>query len=262
VFYTPTDNESRHPNHELEVAVAEGRYEEEGWRVRKDGSRFLANVVITALTDPSGQLYGFAKVTRDITKRKRAEEQRIQTMRDQISRSYLRDILYSVTEGRLRFCENEEQLPPRLPARIEQHPLGRNGLAGLRKSIAEIAASIEFPELRARDLITAASEAGMNAVVHGHAAAYSVGGTPRTLQVWITDQGSGIEIMKLHRATLERGFSTEGTLGHGFWLMLHTSDRLWLHSTSSGTTIVLEQDFTTPEPDWLHRRGGEPDEIA
>ncbi len=67
------------PEHELEVARQEGRFEDEGWRLRKDGSRFWANVVITALRDESGELRGFAKVTRDITERRRAEEALRQT---------------------------------------------------------------------------------------------------------------------------------------------------------------------------------------
>jgi PAS domain S-box-containing protein len=74
-FYTQDSVEQRHPDRELEIARAEGRYEEEGWRVRKDGTRFLANVVITALYDDRGELTGFGKVTRDITERKRAERE-------------------------------------------------------------------------------------------------------------------------------------------------------------------------------------------
>lgn len=73
-FYTEADILRRHPQHELEVAKAKGRYEEEGWRIRKDGSRFWANVVITKLNDSAGNHIGFAKVTRDLTERKRAEE--------------------------------------------------------------------------------------------------------------------------------------------------------------------------------------------
>jgi PAS domain S-box-containing protein len=61
------------PDHELEVAKREGRFEDEGWRVRKDGTLFWANVVITTLYDPSGELRGFAKVTRDLTERRRVE---------------------------------------------------------------------------------------------------------------------------------------------------------------------------------------------
>jgi PAS domain S-box-containing protein len=72
-FYTPEDIESEKPERELESAAKDGRYEEEGWRLRKDGSRFWASVVITALRDDSGNLRGFAKVSRDITKRIEAE---------------------------------------------------------------------------------------------------------------------------------------------------------------------------------------------
>src|ERR1051325_172817 len=74
IFYPQADIESGKPPRELEVATATGVYEEEGWRLRKDGSRFWANVVITAVRDETGTLRGFAKVTRDITDRKRAEE--------------------------------------------------------------------------------------------------------------------------------------------------------------------------------------------
>ncbi len=62
------------PEHELEVAAATGRFEDEAWRIRKDGSRFWANVIITALRDESGNVRGFLKITRDLTDRKQAEE--------------------------------------------------------------------------------------------------------------------------------------------------------------------------------------------
>jgi PAS domain S-box-containing protein len=72
-FYPREDIESEKPERELEGAARDGRFEDEGWRLRKDGSRFWANVVITALRDESGNLRGFAKVSRDITKRVEAE---------------------------------------------------------------------------------------------------------------------------------------------------------------------------------------------
>ena len=73
-FFTPEDVAAGRPAAVLHAAAAEERYEEENWRVRKDGSRFWADVVITALRDDSGKLLGFAKVTRDLTERKRAEQ--------------------------------------------------------------------------------------------------------------------------------------------------------------------------------------------
>jgi signal transduction histidine kinase len=74
MFYTAEDRERAHPEYELEVAAREGRYEEEGWRVRKDGSTFWANVLITAVRDDDGALSGFAKITRDLTERRAGEE--------------------------------------------------------------------------------------------------------------------------------------------------------------------------------------------
>ena len=76
-FYPPEDLERRKPQWELEVAAAEGRFEEEGWRVRKDGSTYWANVVITAVRDDTGRLLGFAKVVRDLTERNRVEAELI-----------------------------------------------------------------------------------------------------------------------------------------------------------------------------------------
>lgn len=73
-FFTPEDVACGKPGHELEVAIAQGHYAEEGWRVRKDGTRFWASVVITALRDHTGALRGFSKITRDITERKRTDE--------------------------------------------------------------------------------------------------------------------------------------------------------------------------------------------
>ncbi|WP_410673468.1 PAS domain S-box protein [Amycolatopsis sp. cmx-4-68] len=74
VFYPPEDVAAGKPARELEIAVEQGRLEDEGWRVRKDGTRFWANVVITALFDDRHRLHGFGKVTRDMTERRNAEQ--------------------------------------------------------------------------------------------------------------------------------------------------------------------------------------------
>ena len=76
-FYPREDLERRKPKWELELATAEGRFEEEGWRLRKDGSTYWASVVITAVRDDNGALLGFAKVVRDLTERNRVEAELI-----------------------------------------------------------------------------------------------------------------------------------------------------------------------------------------
>jgi PAS domain S-box-containing protein len=73
-FYPPADIERGTPQHDLDSAAAEGRFEVEGWRMRKDGSMFWANVVFTAIRDPAGNARGFAKLTRDLTERRQVEQ--------------------------------------------------------------------------------------------------------------------------------------------------------------------------------------------
>jgi PAS domain S-box-containing protein len=74
VFYPPEKVAEGWPEHELKVAAATGRFEDVGWRIRKDGSRFWANVVINAVRGPAGELRGFAKVTRDLTEARRVQQ--------------------------------------------------------------------------------------------------------------------------------------------------------------------------------------------
>ena len=73
-FYSAEDVESGAPERHLQQAISDGRHEQQGWRVRKDGSRFWADVVFTAVRDQKGELRGISKITRDITERKEAHE--------------------------------------------------------------------------------------------------------------------------------------------------------------------------------------------
>ena len=82
-FYPPEDIEAGKCERELEVATRDGRFEEEGWRLRKDGTRLWANVTITALRNGEGTLVGFAKVTRDLTERRAAEDERLRLAKSQ-----------------------------------------------------------------------------------------------------------------------------------------------------------------------------------
>jgi PAS domain S-box-containing protein len=101
VFYPPEVVAAGYCERELEIAAREGRVEDEGWRVRKDGSRFWADVVITALRDRGGALLGFAKVTRDLTERRRAEEERLRLAEAQAA-VRLRDEFLAMASHELR----------------------------------------------------------------------------------------------------------------------------------------------------------------
>lgn len=81
IFYTEDDRLAGRPERALRIAASNGRYEEEGWRIRKGGTRILAHVVIDPVRDDSGELIGFAKITRDITEKKNIERQLIQAQK-------------------------------------------------------------------------------------------------------------------------------------------------------------------------------------
>lgn len=104
-FYPEEDLVAGKPAYELEVATATGRFEDEGWRLRKDGTRFWANVVITAVRDASGALRGFGKVTRDLTERRRAEEIARELIREQTAREAAEAAEVRVRESEERYRE-------------------------------------------------------------------------------------------------------------------------------------------------------------
>jgi PAS domain S-box-containing protein len=101
-FYPQADIDRGWPAHELKVARTEGRFEDEGWRLRKDGSRFWANVVITALRDERGVLQGFSKVTRDLTERKRSEENALRLVEEAAARRAAEENARLIQEQRER----------------------------------------------------------------------------------------------------------------------------------------------------------------
>jgi PAS domain S-box-containing protein len=98
IFYTPEDVQQGIPAENLRITKLKGHYETEGWRLRKDGSKFWANAVFTSLLDKNGNLQGFAKITRDITDRKQTEE-KLYVLSRQIEQSG--DAIYIVDTGRI-----------------------------------------------------------------------------------------------------------------------------------------------------------------
>lgn len=193
-------------------------------------------------------------ILRDITDRKRAEREIRAAHESSLAmsvrqRAFLADVLASVTEGKLHLCDSAEELPIPLARFGEPILLDlRGGLSDLRRLVGDVARSQAYPDIRSGDLALATSEVATNAIKHGGGgigAVYAGGGGP--VQVWVADTGRGISMENLPKATLSRGYTTAGTLGHGLKIALQTIDRMWLLTGPSGTTIVLEQDHA-PKP--------------
>lgn len=220
------------------------------WRhLRRDGSALWVEVTANSLRfrGRSARLILVA----DLTERQAIEQERLEAARRQ--QTFLRDVLASVTEGKLQLCGSPDQLPTQLETVSSTVLLTPDaGLYALRHQAQDFAASAGHDGLRQYDLMTAASEAGMNAIVHAGAGTAQISvNAGGTVQVRIEDHGTGITMENLPRATLSRGFSTKATLGHGLKMMLETADRLFLLTGPTGTTLVLEQERTPPTPAWL-----------
>jgi PAS domain S-box-containing protein len=148
-FYPPQDVERGKPALELDIAKREGRYEEEGWRVRKDGSLFWANVVITLVHDEAGTLLGFAKVTRDLTERRRAEDDRIRLAQAQEA-IRLRDEFLAIASHELKtpltalqlqlqsLQARMDSLEPGVTAKLDRAVHSTERLAGLIETLLDV----------------------------------------------------------------------------------------------------------------------------
>lgn len=119
LFYTEEDRREGVPNRALATAARTGRFEAEGWRVRKDGARFWANVVINAIHDTDGRLLGFAKVTRDLTERRAAQEQLNQAQKMEAIGQLTGGIAHDFNNLLTVICGNIEALQRRLPEALE-----------------------------------------------------------------------------------------------------------------------------------------------
>jgi len=139
-FYTEQDRRAGAPQAALETAAREGRFEKEGWRIRKDGSQFVANVVIDPIRAPDGTILGFAKITRDITERRKSERA-LQEAREALFQSQKMDAIGQLTGGVAHDFNNLlmvilgslELLRKRLPADPKMMRLVDNAIHGAQR---------------------------------------------------------------------------------------------------------------------------------
>ena len=145
LFYTDGDRSAGMPEHSLAIATREGKYEREAWRVRKDGTRFWASVLIDAIRGPDGTLIGFAKITRDMTERRAMQEQLHQAQKmeavGQLTGGVAHDFnnLLTVILGNLETISRNVPDDPRLRRAVEQAARGAQRAATLTQQLLAFA---------------------------------------------------------------------------------------------------------------------------
>jgi PAS domain S-box-containing protein len=252
-FYQPHEVLAGKPCEELRVATETGRFEEEGWRVRKDGTPFWASVLITALRGATGELRGFGKLTRDLTDRKRAEETARELIREQAARSAAEE-----AESRLRESEERyRQLSRRLEVILEgvgdsitaQDRSGRTVFANsaaahssgfatpgdfMSTPVSEVVAKFDLFDERGAPFDTA-NLPGQLALD---------GLEPEPVLVRVRDRATGIEWWSLVRASAVRNERGEPELAVNIWHDVTNRRRAELSARSlARATEALSQTF-------------------
>ncbi|MEN3952625.1 PAS domain S-box protein [Iodidimonas sp. SYSU 1G8] len=175
-FYTPEDRADGAPERALETATREGRFEKEAIRMRKDGSRFWAHVVIDAIRSEDGTLLGFAKITRDITER-RAAEQSLRMAREQLFQAQKLEAIGQLTGGIAHDFNNLlmvvlgslQLVRKRLPPASDLAPLVDNAIQGAQRGASLTQRMLAFArrqDLDTRPVDLAELVAGMNELLH------------------------------------------------------------------------------------------------
>jgi PAS domain S-box-containing protein len=142
IFYPEEDLRAGKPQRELEIAAKEGRLEDEGWRLRKDGSRFWANVIITAIRNDAGRLIGFGKVTRDFTEKIKANEAlRKEIVEKTAAEKKLRDSEKSLRQLSLRLLQTQDDERRRIGRDL--HDSVGQYLVGLKMKVDSLKSSRE-----------------------------------------------------------------------------------------------------------------------
>ena len=222
--------------------------------VMKDNLLRLVPAIARELNEAQGRLLRrTAEIEREAMRLENEKLLREKAAAAQQQRAFLKDVLLSVTQGKLCLCDGPADLPSTLTPFREPIALSPATLRHARLTAEAAARRSGLPEERIIDFVTAVAEAGMNSVAHAGGDETRFYAEDGRVQVWIVDRGRGIDIKNLPRATLERGYTTANSLGHGFFMMLGCADRVYLLTGMDGTTIVLEQYYAPPAPAWLER---------
>jgi anti-sigma regulatory factor (Ser/Thr protein kinase) len=220
-----------------------------GFAVLVNASRFPAfirgeDVIVQLRTEKSRREALEAEVlARTKAEEALAESEKLRLAETDRRERFVRDVMLAATMGRLRLHYKKEELPEPLLAESEPIEVTTGTIQSARRKADRFAAEHGISGDRHSELISAVAESLMNAVVHAGGGVLTMSHDEKDVQYRIVDNGSGIEWRDLPYATLQQGWSSKGTLGLGFTLMM-LADTVNLFTSAAGTTVVLTMSRT------------------
>lgn len=186
----------------------------------------------------------FAVLFVDITERKRSEQREIEVEKEKLN--FYRQLLYAATEGKLLITEREE-IEKKVGTQTKSWDIKTaRDLSKVRKELTDAAQTAGMEGTRIGKFVLGAGEAATNAVKHASGGKASLHTTVDSMVFMVSDKGPGISALELPEVALKRGYSTAGTLGVGYKVMIKMGDRVYLASGSEGTTVAVEMNLLTP----------------
>jgi len=224
-----------------ETLMRDGRVVFEIEIIRKDGS-VLPIEVSSRIVRVRDQLIGVS-VVRDITMRKRVEEERREAAlaAERDKRRFYRETVLAVSGGKFEICDPEDTAcRPSEPGFIAEFS-GAEQVSAIRRAVMEYCRNQGLSEDRVSDFELAVGEALANAVKHAGGGRVEAGRKGVAIWVAVIDQGSGIDTFALPRVAFMPGYTTKPSMGLGYTLILDVSDHVSLSTGPTGTTVVLEK---------------------
>ena len=235
--------------HHIDRAMEDGPQTFAWVHKRKDGSYVDCEVALVAYR-VDDEMFVQA-IVRDITERKRAEEERLALERqlDEHKRQFYRETILSVTGGKLDVCDESVIKTYISNAQLEVNIDDGHQLSETRHKIMQFCIDNGIEKDKADLFVIGIGEAITNAIKHGIDAKVYAGVNDDGVWVGVSDKGPGIESLILPHAVLVRGYSTKPSMGLGYSIMLDVADRILLSTSNKGTTVILIKNRIENAPD-------------
>lgn len=210
--------------------------------IRLDGGE-IDTEVVSVSTKFEGK-HAFLKVIRDITERKRSEQREKEQAAEYLA--FCRRTVLAATDGKLIIMDRSDIESVLQPAIKSWAVETEEDVSAIRNAVVSLAKAHEMEESRVDNLALCVGEAVTNALKHAGIGEASIHPTVDGLIFLVSDRGPGIPSVALPEVALRRGYSTAGTLGMGYKILIQLSDRIYLATGRDGTTVAVEMKLATP----------------